>query len=110
MNLAEMSKEERSLLLYLEAQATDYAGKLDARRMNAEDFKLLSAWKASGFVLSGRIAFQDVKTHGQHTFDHWAVLSEEAWTLAHAERRARCERLTEKLTVERLGLPEPETT
>lgn len=106
MQLSEMSKDERSLLLYLESQATDYGGKLDARRMNADDFKILDRWKTSGFILGGRIAFEDIKTHGQHTFDHWVVLSEDAWKLAHEERRARADRLMAKLTVKRLGLEE----
>lgn len=103
MNLT--TREENSLLLYLETQAVDYGGTLESVRMNADDFAILRRWKEAGFVHFGRIAFQDVKKHGGVARDHWVVLSEEAWTMAHTERRARCERVMARLKVERNGFP-----
>lgn len=98
------SKEERSLLMYFETQATDYGGTLESVRMNADDFALAKRWREAGFIQFGRIAFDDIKRHGGVARDHWVVLSEEAWKLAHAERRARCERVMSTLKVERKGL------
>lgn len=100
----ELTKEEKSLLLYMETQAVDYGGKLEAVRMNADDFEIAKRWNESGFVLFGRIAANDIQTRGGITRTHWCVLSEDAWATAHAERRARCQRLMDKLTVQRIGL------
>lgn len=99
------TREEKSLLMYFETQATDYGGTLESVRMNADDFAIAKRWNEAGFVHFGRIAFNDIKRHNGVARDHWCVLSEEAWKLAHAERRARCERVMAKLNVERKGLP-----
>lgn len=95
---------EKSLLLYFESQATDYGGTLQGVRMNTEDFLLARKWREAGFVQFGRIAFDDIKRDGGVARDYWVVLSEEAWQLAHAERRARCDRLADRLKVQRIGL------
>ena len=99
------TREEKSLLLYFETQAVDYGGTFEGVRMNADDFAIAKRWKDAGFVHFGRIAFHDVKRSGGLARDHWCVLSEEAWKLAHAERRARCDRVMATLKVERKGLP-----
>lgn len=99
------TRNEKSLLLYFETQAVDYGGTLESVRMNADDFAIVKRWNEEGFVHFGRIAFHDIKRHGGVARDHWCVLSEEAWTLAHAERRARCERVMATLKVGRNGLP-----
>lgn len=98
------TKDEKSLLLFFETAAVDYGGTLESIRMNAEDFAIAKRWNETGFVKFGRIAFKDIKNHAGIARDHWCVLSEEAWNLAHAERRARCERLMAGLKVERKGL------
>ena len=103
----ELTKEEKSLLLYMETQAVDYGGKLQSVRMNADDFDVAKRWNESGFVLFGRIAANDHVTRGssgKYLCTHWCVLSDEAWEAAHTERRARCQRLMDKLTVRRIGL------
>jgi len=43
-SLDEMDKDERSLLLFLETQATDYGGLVDARHMNDEDMRIVEQW------------------------------------------------------------------
>ena len=98
------TRNEKSLLLYLETQATDYGGTLEGVRMNADDFALAKRWREAGFIQFGRIAFDDIKRHNGVARDHWVVLGEEAWRLAHAERRARCDRVMATLKVERKGL------
>ncbi len=99
------TRDEKSLLLYFETQAVDYGGTLESVRMNADDFAIAKRWNEAGFVRFGRIAFHDIKKHSGVARDHWCVLSEEAWALAHAERRARCARVMATLKVERKGLP-----
>ena len=87
--LDEMSKTERSLLLYLECCATDLAGRTDQRRMNDDDRAILDRWGQEKFVQHGRIVAADHNRQG----GTWVRLSEEAILLAHAERRARMERM-----------------
>lgn len=98
------TREEKNLLMYFETQAVDYGGTLESVRMNADDFAIAKRWNEAGFVQFGRIAFHDIKMNAGVARDYWCVLSEEAWTLAHAERRARCERVMAKLSAQRLGL------
>ena len=95
---------EKSLLLYFETQAVDYGGKLESVRMNADDFAIAKRWNEAGFVQFGRIAFHDIKKNAGVARDHWCVLSDEAWKLAHAERRARCDRVMAKISEQRIGL------
>lgn len=99
-----ITRDERNLLLYFETQAVDYGGTLESVRMNADDFAIAKRWNEAGFVQFGRIALSDITKHNGIARDHWCVLSEEAWKLAHAERLARCERVMATLKVERKGL------
>lgn len=89
-----MNREELSLLLYLETRVVDHGGLVDARRMNAADFKVAKRWAALDFISFGRLASDCLGKFGDCT--HWCQLSGEAWELAHAERKARAARLYEK--------------
>ena len=90
-SLDKMSKEERSLLLFLETRAVDYGGRVNAVHMNADDFEIAEKWDKDGFIGFGRIVFRMINSDGAH----WVKLSEEAWKLAHEERRARAKRMWE---------------
>lgn len=96
--LSGMSRNDKSLLLYLETCAVDYGGLVEARRMNAEDVATMARWNDSGFVLSGRVSSADLRRWENHNRrpTQWCELSEQAWQAAHDERRARCQRLMEK--------------
>jgi hypothetical protein len=98
-----MTKNELSLLLYLETCATDYGGTVDQRHMNDEDREILARWTNEGFMQSGRICFADVEKLCKHSrkVTHWVVFSDDAWKAAHSERRERCERIMEKRTWKR---------
>ncbi len=103
VKIEDMSKDERSLLLYFETAAVDYGGKLDGRRMNDIDFNNAKQWDKAGFVRFGRIYSDDIKRLSTNVFDHWVVLLDDAWTEAHRERRARNVRVESKLTIHRNG-------
>jgi hypothetical protein len=117
--LETMTKDERSLLLYLETCAVDHTGKVDGIKMNDEDRAIAERWAQEGFIKYGRVCAADAfpcATAPEEEFLteededegssapllprssklNWVQLSEEAWTLAHAERRARAERLWAK--------------
>lgn len=88
MELSQMSRDERSLLIFLETCAVDYCGRVNAARMNQLDAEITDRWKEEGFVDFGRIASKDHNGQGAH----WVELSANAWELAHLERRARATR------------------
>jgi len=80
-----MTEEERSLLLFLETQATDHGGCVKTIHMNKDDMGIAKQWNQEGFIKFGRICSRDLSSFGSN----WCLLSDEAWQLVHAERRAR---------------------
>jgi len=106
MKLEEMTKDERSLLLFFESQAVDYGGLIDSRRMNEDDHKKAREWDESGFIKFGRVAWSDIEAQESRNVTpktHWVEFSESAWVIAHQERRARFERVVKNISVERIG-------
>ena len=108
MKIEDMNRDEQSLLIYFETVAVDYGGLVESRRMNATDFEIADQWDKTGFVRFGRLYSKDIKTTpGTGTrFDHWSVLSDEAWVEAHRARRARAKRAERNLQVDRNGYEE----
>lgn len=100
MKLADLTKAERSLLLMFECCVVDRYGGVESIRMNREDFDIADRWNESGFVRFGRIYSKDIRDQrsmgSQEKLSHWCELSDDAWRLAHEERRARFERMKEK--------------
>ncbi len=93
-SLKNMSKDEKSLLLFLETRAVDYGGRVNAKHMNVDDFKIAEQWTKEDFICFGRIKFKHINSDGANS----VVLSKEAWKLAHAERKERFKRLWLKRT------------
>ncbi len=92
-NIDELSKDERSLLLFFETCVVDHGGLVDVRHMNSDDYTIADTWVKTGFVDFGRVQFSDIIQTSKSKYTHWCKLSENAWILAHQERRARAERL-----------------
>jgi len=90
--IKELSRDEKSLLLYLETCVVDHAGAVDGRKMNQGDFEIVEKWNEVGFIKFGRICFKDISENRAN----WVFLSEPAWELAHKERRAKAGRMYEK--------------
>jgi hypothetical protein len=88
-----MNRDERSLLLFLETRAVDHGGLVDTVHMNEDDVEIAKRWTKEGFLEYGRVCAADVKS-----CTAWVELSEEAWELAHKERRARADRMWAKRT------------
>jgi len=95
-SLDTMTSDERNLLLYLETRAVDFGGLVDAKHMNKEDMEIAEKWDKEGFVKFGRIKFHSIAVSS-----HWCELSDEAWNIAHAERKARCARIMSKQTIDK---------
>lgn len=88
MELKDLSKDEKSLLLFLETCAVDKSGRVNVEHMNAQDMEIAKRWNESGFLGFGRICHADCKPIGTH----WTKLSPEAFTLCGQEREARAGR------------------
>ena len=90
-----LSKEEQSLLLYLESRAVDGAGTIDSRHINPEDYEKMKLWRQEGFIKMGRISKtkENEKKLPSIWCDHWVEMSELAWQAAQALRKERAERL-----------------
>ena len=96
MELSEMTGDEKSLLLFLECRSVDHGGLVDPQHMSKIDVDIAKRWNDSGFVGFGWLASDCLPMRSSST--HWCELSEEAWFLAHAERRERYKRMNEKRT------------
>lgn len=88
------TKDQKSLVLYLETRIVDHSGRVDARHMNEDDFEQAEAWARAGFIGFGRIIAKDATAGGAH----WARFTDEAWAAAHGERRAKADRTRTKRT------------
>lgn len=96
MKLDDLSKDERNLLLYIETCAVDYGGLVHSQRVNEDDREILKRWNESGFVSFSRITFASMQLLNDKCNTDLVRLSEDAWKLAHEERRARSVRMSSK--------------
>ncbi len=71
---------EKRLLLYLETRCVDHRGVIEPRQVNREERLVIARWEDEGYLLP--IIGRDV-----------VRFSDQAWADAHAERRARYERM-----------------
>lgn len=91
-----MTKDQLSLLLYLETCAVDFGGSVDVVHMNADDQTQAATWHDSGFIEYGRIASDHFPKQNGRQRTNYVRLSDAAWTAAHEERKARCSRLWDR--------------
>ena len=90
----DLSREEKSLLLFLETCAVDHGGLVNPAHMSAEDMVIAERWSEDSFVWFGRVLSKSLKATGKYSY--WCELSEAAWLLAHAERHDRAGRMAKK--------------
>lgn len=86
-----LSKNEKSLLMYLESRLVDHYGRVDMQRVNEDERKIIEKWSDGGFIKFGRIALKDAKRDGAC----WVQFTDQAWTVAHFARREMADRLWE---------------
>ena len=84
-----MDRDQKSLLLYLEAVETDYSGRLHDQRMNDVDAANLKAWSDTGYVSVGRVAASFHRPHETR----WVRLSVQARRDAEVLRAERAKRM-----------------
>jgi len=91
---------ELNLILYFETCLVDLRGRTEARKMNAEDFAIAENLKAEGLIEFGRLTFKTIKALAKicpGAFTHYVRFTDQAWAIAHAERRARSARMLTKV-------------
>ena len=89
-----LTKNELSLLIYLECRAVDHGGRVSIEHMNVDDINIAKEWNETGFVNFGRIVAKDHTPAGTY----WVTFSEKSWQVAHEERRKRFKRIYDKRT------------
>ena len=88
-----MTREEASVLLYLETCAVDHGGMVDRRRMNADDFRIAEQMQDAGLLRFGRMLMCAIREVGKHyPCSHWVELLEPGWENVAILRRRRAER------------------
>lgn len=95
-NLESMSKDERSLLLFIESCAVETGGLVDERHMNGVDRIIVDSWVEDKSIEYGRLSFSSIEklqSAGTKKYTAWVKLSVEAWQRAHEERCNRFVRL-----------------
>ena len=91
----EMTRDERSLLLYLETCAVDRSGRVDGRHMNAEDFEIARRWNETGFLFFRRRRAKlsiGAASVNAAALTHVVKLGDTAWAEVSRLRRERAER------------------
>jgi hypothetical protein len=99
MIVEDMTKDEQSLLLFLETCAVDF-GTVDTRHMNSEDMDIAKDWTEEGFITFGRMPahwIQEAGKRGGKCNTHYVSLTPEAFELAHKLRRERAERVSKRI-------------
>jgi len=89
---ATLTRNQVSLLLYLESTLVEYGGTVESNRMNKDDFddvpRLTEAGLIAGFK---RVPAKLLGTFARHV-THTVDFTEEGWRVAHQLRRERAER------------------
>lgn len=88
MKIKNMTRDEKSMLLYIETCCVDAGGLLEGRRMNIKDVEALDKLKKAGLLSqAGRIPF----VHIDLGKTHYAELSDMGFALAHELRKERAQ-------------------
>ncbi len=96
MKLENMTKDEKSLLLFLETCAVDQGGLVNIRHMNNEDVSIAKEWNKMRFILFGRVSFASIERLFDKGRTNWCRLSNEAFQIVSQERFARASRMWNK--------------
>jgi hypothetical protein len=72
----------------------DRYGRVDTRRMNAEDHEIAKYLVMIDYIRFGRIKMVEIQRLAQacHPSTHWVELTHRGWEMAHNARRSRAER------------------
>lgn len=89
IEIDQLTKAEKGLLLFLESASTENGGIYRPEGINVEDRAIMDRWKTAGVIDHGRVASQ----HLTESRSFWVRLSPLAMQAAHTLRAARAERM-----------------
>ena len=92
-----MTKEEESLLLFLETQIVDHRCLVGEVHMNDDDMKIAKRWDKKKYIVFGRLKMRDIPKSGKRSPHYGVQFSETAWSDAHRIRRERGHRICSKV-------------
>lgn len=95
LHYCDLSRDEKSCIVYLETCVVDAGGLVEGLRMNAADHEVVARFRSLGLLEFYRVPaslLSEGMRLGQGS-NHIVRFSEGAWLLAHEGRRARSERL-----------------
>jgi hypothetical protein len=105
MNVEDMTKDERNLLLYFEDCMVNQMGCVQPSRMNDIDFDIAKDWHDDKFISFVRCPFafieKDRRDRVGGSYTHLVLLSNDAWKIAHILREARGNRQFSSLVEKR---------
>ena len=84
---SKLSRDEQSILLYMECCLVDQGGILEGVRMNSDDHANIAKFKAAGLIDSGRVPARLLSKQPGST--NWVTFTPEAWTLVSQLRQIR---------------------
>ena len=89
-----MTRDDETLLMFLETQIVDHCGLVASDSMNKQDYEIAKKWDKDGLIAFGRRPAADMagKRGRGSRRAHWVKFSDGAWTIAHRLRRERGER------------------
>ncbi len=86
-----LSKDERSILVYMECCIVDAGGMLESIRMNADDHENAKKFKDAGLIDFGRVP-ACLLSEGRGK-NYWVTFTPEAWSLVSELRQIRARQL-----------------
>ena len=94
-----LTKDEESILLYLETCLVDQRGKVEGKRMNQIDLDIIEKWKEQNILDFGRLPFAEIEKRKGYAYcpTHWVQFTSSAWEMALRARRKRAERHVDTL-------------
>lgn len=87
--MVELTAKELNLLLYLEHCLVDQFGRLEAIRMNQDDWDVVEKMKDHITIIRG----MSPTVNGKHYTHRIIKYDDVAWEMTHAERKARAKRM-----------------
>lgn len=108
MNVEDMTKDERSLLLYFEDCMVNRMGCVQPVHMNEGDFEIAERWHRDKFVSFVRCPYAFIRKDNPNRraggdYTHLVLLSDGAWKVAHQLREDRGNRQFSNLIEKRVN-------
>jgi len=102
MKIENLTKDEKSLLLFFETCEVDNSCIVNTLHMNDKDFEIAKKWNENGFVTFKRMPMAYIQYLFPRNINktHYVILSEEATKMANLLRQERAKRMRNRFLTE----------